>query len=580
MSPTLKTVAPMQAPEAPATGLPDVVRHRVAFSTADWVLMGTGFAFTLLLSLVLGHGRIFWEDEMLGWMLLTDPSWHHMVAAWRMGADGGGFSFYVLGRLWLHLFGPSEAAYRSFSALGFGLGFVLIYATLRRFYGRWIAAFALFNTYFCSQPLVLHMVEGRFYGLLVFAVALTVWLAVEVQDRAGRLAAGWYVAFLLSHALLVTSHILGVTYSFFVLAAMIALDALAHRFRPWVIATVAAPWLLLLPERQAIHASALVGKPWFWTTQPTPVHLLGPLTGFSAEIAIAMFLLTLAIGWTLARGQTDLRASWSARWSEGWRDRKPIYVLTAAFLSLALAYLLEGYVGPVLFISRYLMPLVVLTSFLTAEMLTWVDLRLFVPTRLRPGAAVAPVLRWSAAALLATVVLLWDFHHIPPYLILQKDYTGKLSAVLPKGLPVLLEDGFSFTELIGHQHASGVDYRFPLDWDQAVSPAAPRLEVTQYNLMNNWRKAGYFSGSIVDLRQFLAQTPTFLVVDGQNYWALGPVAPTIGNPLALRFARTPGYTVRRYAAIQRGSLVQIAWLVSHDPKTTTVPATRAALDTE
>ncbi len=545
-------------------------------STADYILMGVGFGFTLLVSAALGHGRIFWEDEMLGWMLLTDPSWHHMVTAWKMGADGGGFAFYLLGRLWLHLFGPSELAYRLFSATGFGLGFVLTYATLRRFYGRWIAAFAIFNTYFCSQPLVLHMVEGRFYGLLVFSLALAVWLTVKLQDYSGRPPAWFYLAVLLAHALLVTSHILGVTYSFFVLAALVTLDRGAKRWRPRIYVTVAVTWLLLLPERAAIHASAQVGKPWFWTTQPTPVHLLGPLTGFSPEIVYVMFLLTVAIAVTLMRGSE----SWRARLGEGWDNRRPIYVFTASFLGLALTYLLEGYVGPVLFVSRYLMPLVILTVFLNAEMLRWIDLRCFLPAHVRANARAMMSLRWLGVVALVASVLHYDFEHVPPYLIMQKNYTDQLTAMLPKGVPVLIEDGLSFTEIIGRQHNSGVDYLFPLDWEEATRPFAPRLEVTQYNLMDNWRKVGYFSGSIVDLKTFLAKTPSFLVVDGQNYWDRPAVPPEIGNPLALRFAKTPGYTVRRYGAIRRDSLVQIAWLVTHDPKTTGVPAPRAALDSK
>ncbi len=542
-------------------------------TTADYVLMALGFGFTLLLSVVLGHGRIFWEDEMLGWMLLTDPSWHHMVAAWRMGADGGGFSFYVLGRAWLHLFGPSETAFRLFSATGFGLGFVLTYATLRRFYGRWVAAFAMFNTYFCSQPLVLHMVEGRFYGLLVFALALTVWLAAKLEDCERRLPVGFYVAVVMAHALLVTSHILGVTYSACVLAAMVVLDRLAGRLRLGLYAGVAATWLLLLPERAAIHASAQVGKPWFWTTQPTPVHLLGPLTGYSAEIVAVMGLLVIGIVLTRLRS----RLGWRTRWMEGWRGRRFIYVFTASFVLLAIGYLLEGYVGPVLFVSRYLMPLVILTVFLNAEMLAWVDVASILPA-LSAGALRG--LRWAAAAALAAVVVHWDFQHIPAYLIEQKDYTGQLTAMLPKGVPVLIEDGISFTEIIGRQHGSGVEYLFPLDWEEATEPFAPRLEVTQHNLMNNWRKAGYFSGSIVNLKDFLQSTPAFLVVDGQHYWDLPQVPPEIGNPLVLRFAKTPGYTVKRYGAIQRDSLVEIAWLVTHDPKTTGVPAPRAPLDTK
>lgn len=558
------------------TGVSGSAQAGRRLSAADFVCMGIGFGFTLLLSVLLGHGRIFWEDEMLGWMLLTDPSWHHMVTAWKMGADGGGFSFYVLGCAWLHLFGPSEVSFRLFSATGFGLGFVLMWATMRRFYDRWLVAFAMFNTYFCSQPLVLHMVEGRFYGLMVFALALTVWLAVKLQDYNRRPPAGFYFAVLLTHALLVTSHILGVTYSFFVLAAMFAMDRLTHRWRPGLYATVGVTWLLLLPEREAIHASAQVGKPWFWTTQPTPIHLLGPFTGYSPEIGVVMALLALAIAATLVFGQE----SWRTRALDGWQTRRPIYVFIASFLLLAIAYLLEGYVGPVLFISRYLMPLVILTVFLNAEMLRWIDLRPLVPVGLRQSPAAAMSFRWLAVLALAGSVLHWDFQHIPSYLIMQKDYTDQLTAVLPKGVPVLIEDGISFSEIIGRQHDSGVKYVFPLDWEQSTSTFAPRLEVTQYNLMNNWRKVGYFSGSIVDLKQFLATTSSFVVLDGQHYWNLPPLTPEIGNPLALRFAKTPGYTVKRYSAFQRDSLVMIAWVVTHDPKTTGVPAPSPWVDTK
>ena len=550
------------------------VRPHNQLGPADFVWMGIGFLFTLLLSVVLGHGRIFWEDEMLGWMLLTDPSWHHMVTAWNAGADGGGFTFYILGRAWLHLFGPSEVAFRLFSATGFGLAFVLTWATLRRFYGIWIVGFALFNTYFCSQPLVLHMVEGRFYGLLVFAFALAVWLAVKLQDYPRRVPLGFYVAVLLAHALLVTSHILGVTYSFFVLLAIFALDGLAQRSRPRLYAAIVVTWLLLLPERTAIHASAQVGKPWFWTKQPTPVHLLGPFTGYSAEIVGVMFLLTLGIAVTLMRGQE----SWRTRLLNGWKQRRPIYVLIASFLLLAISYLLEGYVGPVLFVSRYLMPLIILSVFLNAEMMRWIDLRCILPSGATLNTSRVFRLRCLTSAALAIVVLLWDFQHLPHSLIEQRNYTDELTAMLPKGVPVLLEDGLTFTEIIGRQHNSGVNYLFPLDWEQSTRPFAPRLEVTQYNLMTNWQKVGYFSGSIVDLKQFLATTPSFLVVDAHtSYLDRPPATPEIGNPLALRFAEAPGYTVSRFGSIDYKGIIMTAWLVTHDPKTTGVPATRPPL---
>ena len=63
----------------------------------DFVGMLAGFLLTLTVTCVLSRGRIFWEDESLGWMLLHDPSWQHMVQAWRSGADSHSISRVVLG---------------------------------------------------------------------------------------------------------------------------------------------------------------------------------------------------------------------------------------------------------------------------------------------------------------------------------------------------------------------------------------------------------------------------------------------------------------------------------------------------
>lgn len=102
----------------------------------------------------------------------------------------------------------------------------------------------------------------------------------------------------------------------------------------------------------------------------------------------------------------------------------------------------------------------------------------------------------------AAFLLLWVFAHVRMFVIPPKNYTDELTALLPKGIPVICEDAWTFSELIGRQHGSGVRYTYMLDWPQSVSRKAPLLEVTQYHLMENWRKVGYFGGSIVDRDTF------------------------------------------------------------------------------
>ena len=89
------------------------------WSRIDFICMALGFVLTLSLAAAMGHQRIFWEDELLGWMLLRDPSWKHMLAGWLKGVDGGGILFYLTGRLWFKVFGASVLSFRMYSATGF-----------------------------------------------------------------------------------------------------------------------------------------------------------------------------------------------------------------------------------------------------------------------------------------------------------------------------------------------------------------------------------------------------------------------------------------------------------------------------
>ncbi len=512
--------------------------------------MLAGLCYTLAVTAVLSHGRVFWEDEMLGWMLLRDPSWHHMLRAYNLGADGGGFTFYLLGRGWLTLFGPSELSFRLFSSTCFGLAFAVSWAALRRFYGVGLIAFALFNTWFFSPPFVAHMAEGRFYGLLVLAVSLAFWLTLRLADDPQPTPARLYLATFLIHALLTTTHLLGIVFSAFLLGATLALDLLAHRPRPRLYLIGAAAWLLLLPEHANIAATMRVGKPHFWTRPPKLFDGLLLYAGSSKEIALVLLVLAAAVLWRLLRTphpRSVLQQAWTAR--------QPIYVVTAAFLLVPLAFLLQGLVGTWLLNDRYLLPLTVAVAYLTAELA-----QLALPARPAPAPRWWPVLRWAAGTVFVAAMLFWDLKHLASFSESQPDYTAALTARLPHDLPVVCEDGKTFMELIGRQHDSGVHYVFLLDWQQSLSPSAPRVEVTQYHLLENWRKAGYFSGSIEPIDQFLREHDRFLVLHA------GPAIPNtlppeIGNPLAERLAHDPAFEVRPYTTLTHAKQQDTVFLV-------------------
>lgn len=551
----------------PAVGLPNTPSRSQLPATArqitvwDYAGMLGGFLLTLAICVHNARGRLFWEDEMLGWMLLRDPSWHHMVRAWNLGADGGGFSFYLLGRAWFAVVGASVLSFRLFSATAFGLGFVAIWAGLRRAYPTWIVALAAFNTVFFSPPLLMHFLEGRFYGLLFMATALALWLALVLNEAPEPTPKRLFVLAFLVHALLTTSHLLGVVFSGFILGGTVLLDFLSHRRRLGLYLSIAASWLLLLPEHASIVAAGKVGKPHFWTHAPDKWDLIGVYSGFSREIQVVLVVLA-------ALAVYAFRSSAAARTNNTHAietQRRAALIIGLSLLVAPLAFLAQGLLGGTwLFNSRYMQPITIGLAYITAELLAIIHERLTLPawlshrSLLRSTGIAAAVTAWGL------LLLVWDFHHVAMLTPEVPEYTAALTAHMPHNLPVVAEDAFTFTELLSRQSNSGVHYTFLLDWPFAVSAAAPRLEVTQFHLMQNWLLAGYFPHAIQELPTFLRDNPRFLVIHNGPVHPDPRTPPEIGNPLAERLSHDPDYQVIKYFTLDRAfhdNQRETVWLV-------------------
>jgi hypothetical protein len=244
--------------------------------------------------------------------------------------------------------------------------------------------------------------------------------------------------------------------------------------------------------------------------------------------------------------------------------RQPLYVYTAVIYLLPSFLLLEGLFGPPLCVPRYLAPVAAGTVFLIAELCMMIQALL--PAWLRESAAAGTL----CLATLLICLLAYDIFYLARYNAgLQKDYTGTLTSQLPKSVPVVCEDGFAFTELIALQHDSEVPYTFLLDWKTAVAPRAPKVEVTQYHLMENWKKHGFFSGSIRGRDEFLLHTPVFYTLSFVDSVQADPFKPptsverypSIGNPLHVELAANPEYKVHLKKVIPLGELTAKVWQI-------------------
>jgi hypothetical protein len=398
------------------------------------------------------------------------------------------------------------------------------------------------------------MGEGRFYGLFVASTALVAALVIkrsEVPDA----APGYELKFFLANSLLVTSHILGVCYSAALLLALITIDKTRNSsHRSLYLATIAS-WLWLIPSAPAILSSAAVGKPHFWTAPVDLRSFVFAYTGASlrtAVIACAIVLLAFVYARKIDRGV--LR--------DGLRARMPVLIIIGALFLLPLLFAIESIFRPSLFNTRYMQPVMIATFLAMCEIamqivvmnIPWLNHR---------------VLQALAGILLVGMVLQYDLAYLPRYASTHIDYARPLVSHLPRAVPILCEDAFTFTELIAQQPDPSVQLMYLLDWQYSISPSAPRLEVTQYHLMENWKRVGYFASHVMYRSDFLSAHPFFLVLhtdedDPATLSRKGRVgfrSAFIGDPLAARFTRNPGYLTLSFGKQAIGELRESEVLV-------------------
>ena len=515
-----------------------------------------GILLILCISVSLGHGRIFWEDEMLGWMLVRDPSFHHMVTAWNMGADGGGILFYVTARAWFAVFGPSEISFRLYSAAGFAAAFAALWIGLRTYYSRRTLAFAIGAVWLLGPQVIIHMCEGRFYGLFMYGAALTFCVTLRLAaSTSKKVSVPWLLLNFAANAILIASHLLGLIYSAFLLLPLIVLDARRHHLRWKVYLSTVLAWGLLLPEHTAIRATMAADKPHFWTSPPTLHHFLGAYRAFDGHIERLLLLLVVALGLCWWRQRSALKSALQ----DSLKTRSELYVVALSLAVVPIAFALKSLIGPSIFVDRYLLPITIIPILFTAE-----SVRLLVavfrfshPMQFtRPSFKQA---RLAATGAIGAGLLFWVFVHLRHTIPQRQDYTTVLSAALPKGSSVVLPNGLAYTEVIGRQHDADVHYHYLLDWQRSIDPAAPRADVSQFHLLTAWQKLGYFAGSIEDQASFLKTHPHFFVVE-TRFDEEDPMPPGAATVLST-LAKIPGATIQPYPSIALQGVEDKVWLV-------------------
>jgi hypothetical protein len=116
--------------------------------------------------------RIFWGDEIMGWLVMRAKTFSGSMHELRAGIDSSGLLFTILGRWWMELVGPSEMSLRVLSAAMCAGAFVIFWICARRFYSITAVGLSLPLAFFANQEFNWQLANGRTYGLLLLAIAL------------------------------------------------------------------------------------------------------------------------------------------------------------------------------------------------------------------------------------------------------------------------------------------------------------------------------------------------------------------------------------------------------------------------
>ena len=255
----------------------------------------------------LGHDSL-WVDEAFfadiagsGWGSLFDRA---------TSADPNPPLYYAVLHFWIALFGDSEAALRSLSAVGGVLLVLVVYALgSRRLGGTGVGLCAALLAAI-SEFFVHYSQEARVYSLLALLAAASYYFFLQLLDGATTAAVLGYV---LATTALVYAH----TYGLFVVAAQIgfALVALLWR-RGWI------PWADRRAFALTLAAPLVLAAPWFvvfaghvraevqdsnaaklsWLGTPTLHDIPGVLSGYVGSrwgllVLFAGLLVAAVVAW-------------------------------------------------------------------------------------------------------------------------------------------------------------------------------------------------------------------------------------------------------------------------------------------
>lgn len=288
--------------------------------------------------------RPFWSDEVLSWLIASDPNFDHGMAALAGGVDTNAPLLHLLFRFVGSLFGATPIVYRLTCAAAMAAANVGLYLLLRR--AARPAAALLGATAFAALPIVIaHTTEARFYS---FELAGLIWTQFWLLHRRERRTATSASALAISSIVLCSAHYFGLVALACTLGAELLVTdeaRLASRCREWLrrvypaaagFATTACLLPLLIAQRSAMRDAGGT-----WVPDEFAMNFRTTIVSLLPAPAVMSLLIAVIVG---------MRAIGRRRLSAAIHAHRAMLCSSVAYVVLMLAF--DRLVQPVL-VPRY-----------------------------------------------------------------------------------------------------------------------------------------------------------------------------------------------------------------------------------
>ena len=516
---------------------------------------------SLLISCLLISGKkFFWNDELLSYYLLSDPSFAHMLGAFHDKINNTPPLYFILGWLWVRVFGATELSLRLFSSLGMCIACVTVWVTLRRTYNFWSASIGTLSV-FCTSELILSQnAEARMYGLFL-AICSFALLQFDINNSSSQSSRWIICSNACVHAAMVHTHLFGMFYSGAIVCSHIAIDKYLKIFRPKLYLSIVLSWLSLILYIPSFLNQADAGNPRTWIPSPSLKDLIDllifPPSSFLKLVVLPVLILVSALIFILYKIEKTQSYQLYPQNQQNFAPEKYLLIFSYAFLSVTiLIWIISRTVKPI-FLDRYMIPTAVSWSILLAYLSSRIVYNSLFDEEVDNNSIQSKFLAAQRQIILLALTATLLVYPIRYANSLPKEPLPGLNdnKYGDKNLPIVVQSSHDFVQRLQYSPDPN-RYFFILDWQAAIDNSSGLFSPQEYKNMDALkRNYPELFKNITKSETFLNKYERFLVLDYVDYnkkCTLEPKWENISCPkwLETRILNNPLYKVKDIGTIE------------------------------